>query len=65
MARHRVQLTPEEKHRIYLEEKVRFQVQKRIRRESTKRRLGLFFGLGALCVLVMAIVVPERDHPKS
>ena len=62
MGQHRMDFTPEEKHRIYLEEKVRFQAQKRIRRETTKRRLGWLIGLGVLCVFVTAVIIPERER---
>ena len=62
MARHRMQLTPEEKHRIYLEEKVRFQAKKRIRRETTKRRLGWLVGIGMLCVFITTVIIPERER---
>lgn len=64
MTRHRMQLTPEEKHRIYLEEKVRFQAKKRIRRETTKRRLGWLMGFGMLFVFVMTVIIPERERQR-
>tara|TARA_B100002003_G_C14052539_1_gene506834 strand:- start:730 stop:951 length:222 start_codon:yes stop_codon:yes gene_type:complete len=59
-----MELTPEEKYRIYLEEKVRFQAKKRIRRETTKRRLGWFMGLGMLLVFVTTVIIPERDRQR-
>ena len=65
MARHRMQLTPEEKHRIYLEEKVRFQAKKRIRRETIKRRLGWLISLGTLFVFVTTIIIPERERRRD
>ncbi|HIC05338.1 MAG TPA: hypothetical protein EYO65_07470 [Nitrospirales bacterium] len=64
MGRHQMQLTPEEKHRIYLEEKVRFKAKKRIRRETTKRRLGWFFGLGLLLVFITTVIIPERERQR-
>lgn len=65
MGRYRMELTPEEKHRIYLEEKVRFQAKKRIRRETTKRRLGWLIGLGTLFVFVTTIIIPERERRRG
>ena len=62
MGRTRIVLTPEEKHRIYLEEKVRFQAKKRIRWETTKRRLGWLVGLGMLFVFVTTVIIPERER---
>ncbi len=64
MSRLRITLTPQEKHRIYLEEKVRFQAKKRIRRETTKRRLGWFVGLGMLFVFVTSVIIPERERQR-
>ena len=64
MARYRMELTPEEKHRIYLEEKVRFQAKKRIRRETTTRRLRWLMGIGMMCVLITAVLRPERERPR-
>tara|TARA_B100000315_G_scaffold260347_1_gene321025 strand:+ start:1144 stop:1365 length:222 start_codon:yes stop_codon:yes gene_type:complete len=64
-----MELTSEEKHRIYLEEKVRFQAKRRIRRETTKRRLGWLMGLGILFLFVTTVIIPEREkqrfHPLS
>jgi len=57
-------LTPEEKHRIYLEEKVRFQAKKRIRRETTRRRLGWLVGLGMLLMFITTVIVPERERQR-
>jgi len=62
MSRLRITLTSEEKHRIYLEEKVRFHAKKRIRRETTKRRLGWLVGLGMLLVFVTTVIIPERER---
>ena len=64
MGRYRTVLTPEEKHRIYLEEKVRFQAKKRIRREITKRRLGWLVGLGMLLLFVTTVIIPERERQR-
>ena len=64
MVRYRMELTPEEKHRIYLEEKVRLQAKKRIRRETTIRRVRWLVGIGAVCVLVTAMLSPVRESPS-
>lgn len=64
MGRSKIELTPEEKHRIYLEEKVRFQAKKRIRRETTKRRLGWFMCFGMLFAFIMTVIIPERERRR-
>ncbi len=59
-----MELTPEEKHRIYLEERVRFQAKKRIRRETRKRRMGWLMGFGLLFVFVTTVIIPERERRR-
>jgi len=60
-----MELTSEEKHRIYLEEKVRFQAKKRIRRETTKRRFGWLVGIGMVLVFITTVIIPERERRRA
>ena len=53
------ELTPEEKHKIYLEEKERFGVQKRLKEEArSKPPIGYYVALVGAALLILGLFLP-------
>lgn len=59
-----VDLTPEEKQRIYLEEKARLEAGERVRREAKKKR-GTQWGLGCLLAFLLVILLFALPWPRG